>query len=87
MTDNEIEKLCLNETIILEKINNLYKEYIKNPVVYKNIKKTYITFTMDIAGPINEEIINLFIEKDIPLSLSVSAHALIENGSSQKKQT
>ena len=85
LTDNEIEKLCLNEQIILEKINNSYMEYIKNPVVYKKIKKPYITFAMDLIDALNEEIINLFIEKDIPISLSASAHALIENGSSQTK--
>lgn len=85
LTNNEIEKLCLNETIILKQINNSYMEYIKNPVVYKKIKKPYITFAMDVPSALNEEIINLFIEKDIPISLSLSAQALTENGSSQTK--
>ena len=85
LTDNEIDKLCLDEKIILEKINNSYMEYTKNPVVYKKIKKPYITFAMNIIDTINEEIINLFIEKDIPISLSLSAGLLIDNGSSQTK--
>ena len=32
MTDNEIDKLCINENIIMEKMNNSYNEYIKNPI-------------------------------------------------------
>ena len=72
MTDNEIDKLCLDEKKILEKINNLYAEYIKNPVVYKNIKKSYITFEIDQISAIKEEFINIFNEKNIPLSLSIS---------------
>ena len=37
MTDDEIDKLCINESTITEKINNLYMEYSKNPVIYKKI--------------------------------------------------
>ena len=49
MTDNEIDKLCLNASIIMEKMNKLYKEYSENPVVYKKIKKPYISFVMDVG--------------------------------------
>ena len=44
LTDKEIDKFCLNATIIKEKMNNLYKEYALNQIVYKNIKKPYISF-------------------------------------------
>ena len=70
ITDNEIDKLCINETIIMEKINNAYNEYIKNPVVYKKINKAYFTFVLDGLKAEEEDFINLFIEKGIPLSLA-----------------
>ena len=76
MTDNEIDKLCLNASIIMEKMNKLYKEYSENPVVYKKIKKPYISFVMDQISWLNEEVIDLFIEKDIPLSIAAAPEKL-----------
>ena len=76
MTDSEIDKLCLNASIIMEKMNNLYKEYSENPIVYKKIKKSYISFVMDQISRLNEEVIDLFIEKGIPLSLAVAPEKL-----------
>ena len=85
MTDNEIDKLCINETTITEKINNLYMEYIKNPIVYKKINKAYITFVLDGTRPEDEDNINLFIKKGIPLSLAPIPERFIENTLSGKK--
>ena len=42
MTNKEINRFCLNATIIMEKMNNLYKEYAQNTTVYKQAKKPYI---------------------------------------------
>ena len=85
MTDNEIDNLCINETTITEKINNLYMEYIKNPIVYKKINKAYITFVLDGTRPEDEDNINLFIKKGIPLSLAPIPERFIENTLSGKK--
>jgi hypothetical protein len=79
MTDNEIDTLCMNENIIMEKMNNSYKEYIKNPIVYKKINKAYLTFVLDDTGKGDEDYINLFIEKGIPLSLGTVPEELIDN--------
>ena len=64
MTDNEIDKLCINENIIMEKMNNSYNEYIKNPIVYKKINKAYLTFVLEDTRREDEDYINLFLEKD-----------------------
>ena len=85
MTDNEIDKLCINEKIIMEKINNLYNEYIKNPKVNKKIKKENIIFILDLMRAEDEGYINLFIEKGIPLSLGTVPERIIENSISGTK--
>ena len=85
MTDNEIDTLCINEDIIMEKINNSYKEYKKNPIVYKRINKAYLTFILDGTRTEDEDYINLFIEKGIPLSLGTNPEYLIESALSGKK--
>ena len=85
MTDDEIDKLCINEKNIMEKINNSYMEYIKNPIVYKKINKAYITFIMDDTRKEDEDYINLFIEKGIPLSLATVPERLIDNALSGTK--
>ena len=79
MTDNEIDKLCINENIIMEKMNNSYNEYIKNPIVYKKINKAYLTFVLEGTRREDEDYINLFLEKEIPLSLATIPERLIEN--------
>ena len=79
MTDNEIDKLCINENIIMEKMNNSYNEYIKNPIVYKKINKAYLTFVLEDTRREDEDYINLFLEKEIPLSLATIPERLIEN--------
>ena len=47
---------------MMEKINNSYMEYAKNPVVYKKINKAYISFVIDGTMSEDEIFINLFIE-------------------------
>ena len=42
MANKEINRFCLNATIIMEKMNDLYKEYAQNTTVYKQAKKPYI---------------------------------------------
>ena len=79
MTDNEIDKLCINENNIMEKMNNSYNEYIKNPIVYKKINKAYLTFVLEGTRREDEDYINLFLEKEIPLSLATIPERLIEN--------
>jgi flagellar biosynthesis chaperone FliJ len=76
MTDYEIDTLCINENSLLEKINNTYKEYINNPIVYKKINKAYLTFVLEDGRMEIEEYINLFIEKGIPLSFATSSENL-----------
>ena len=85
MTDSEIDELCIKESDIMEKINNLYNEYIKNPIVYKKINKAYFTFVLDNTRMEDEDYINLFIEKEIPLSLATIPENLIENTISRTK--
>ena len=85
MTDSEIDKLCIDEKKMMEKINNSYMEYAKNPVVYKKINKAYISFVIDGTMPEDEIFINLFIEKGIPLSLATVPDLLMENSKSGKK--
>ena len=85
MTDNEIDTLCINENSIMEKINNTYKEYINNPIVYKKINKAYLTFVLEDARMEIEDYINLFIEKGVPLSFATSPENLIDNSLSGKK--
>ena len=85
MTDKEIDKLCINENIIMEKINNSYMKYVRNPVVYQKIKKAYISFMIDGTSSHDETYINLFIEKGIPLSLATIPERLIDNASSGTK--
>ena len=85
MTDNDIDKLCIKENDIMQKINNSYKEYIKNPIVYKKINKAYITFVLDNTRMEDEDYINLFIEKGIPLSLATVPERLIDNTRSRTK--
>ena len=79
MIDEEIDKNCINETVITEKINNLYMKYIENPVVYKKINKAYITFVIEETMAEDEKYINLFMEKGIPLSLATNPELLIDN--------
>ena len=85
MTDKEIDSLCINEETIMEKINNSYNEYVKNPIVYKKINKAYLTFVLDDTMNQDEDYINLFIDKGIPLSLGTIPEKLIENSLSGKK--
>ena len=47
MIKDETGKGYINENTITEKINNLYMEYSKNPVIYKNISKAYIAFVLE----------------------------------------
>ena len=76
MTDDEIDKLCINK-------NNM--EYVKNPIVYKKIKKAYISFVMDETRSEDEEFITLLIEKEIPFSLATVPEQLIYNSLSCTK--
>ena len=85
MTDDEIDKFCINENTITEKINNLYMEYMKNPVVYKKINKAYITFVLDGTRVEDDDFINLFIEKGIPLSYAPHSDLLLKNSLSGKE--
>ena len=85
MTDNEIDKLCINENNIMEKMNNSYNEYIKNPIVYKKINKAYLTVVLEGTRREDEDYINLFLEKEIPLSLATIPERLIENSISGTK--
>ena len=85
MTNDEIDKLCLNENIIMEKLNNSYMKYAQNPVLYKNIKKSYITFLIYQISNLNEKTIELFIEKGIPLSYAIIPESLINVASSGTK--
>ena len=57
MTDDEIDKLCINDNTIIEKLNNLYMEYSKDPVIYKKTNKAYITFVLDGSRREDEEVI------------------------------
>ena len=86
MTDDEIDKLCINESTITEKINNLYMEYSKNPVIYKKINKAYITFVLDGTRGEDDEYIYLFIEKGIPLSYVPNSEQLLEKLFRGRKQ-
>ena len=63
----------------------LYTEYIKNPIVSKKIKKAYIIFVLEDTMKEDENFINLFIEKGIPLSLATTPEQLIDNSLSGKK--
>ena len=63
----------------MEKMNNSYNEYIKNPIVYKKINKAYLTFVLEGTRREDEDYINLFLEKEIPLSLATIPERLIEN--------
>ena len=85
MTDDEIDKLYINENNITEKINNLYMEYIKNPVVYKKINKAYFTFVLDGTRREDDDFINLFIEKGIPLTYVPHSDYLLHNSFSGKE--
>ena len=85
MTDDEIDKFCINENTITEKINNLYMEYMKNPVVYKKINKAYITFVLDGTRVEDDDFIKLFIEKGIPLSYAPHSDLLLKNSLSGKE--
>ena len=85
MTDDEIDKLCINESTITEKINNLYMEYTKNPVIFKKINKAYITFTLDGTRGEDDDYIHLFIEKGIPLSYVPNSEQLLQNAFSGKE--
>ena len=85
MTDKEIDTLCIDENKLMEKMNNSYMEYIKNPVVYKKINKAYITFIMEDTRTEDETYINVFIEKGIPLSLATIPERLIDNALSGTK--
>lgn len=44
--------------------------------LYINRLKNHISFNMEQITDVNEKIINLFIEKDIPLSLAVTPEKL-----------
>ena len=79
MTDSEIDKLCINANTMMEKINNLYMDYAKNPIVYKKIKKAYISFVVDGTWPEDEDYINLLIEKGIKFSLATVPELLPDN--------
>ena len=68
-------------------MNKLYKEYSENPVVYKKIKKPYISFVMDQISWLNEEVIDLFIEKGIPISIAVAPEKLKTSSSMCSKPT
>ena len=84
MTDSEIDKLCINAITMIEKMNNSYTDYAKNPIVYKKINKAYITFVVDGTRPEDEEFINLLIEKGIHFSLATVPDRLIYNSLSNK---
>ena len=86
MTDDEIDKLCINGSTITEKIDNLYMEYSKNPVIYKKIDKGYITFVLDGTRGEDDEYINLFIVKGIPLSYVPNSEQLLEKLFRGRKQ-
>ena len=57
---------------------------MKNPVVYKKINKTYITFVLDGTTGEDNDFINPFIEKGISLSYAPHSYLLLKNSSSGK---
>ena len=82
LTDEEFDKLPINQTELETQINQLYEEYKKDRTVYQKLDKAYITFVNDDTRPAVDTYADLFIKKNVPLVLATVPEALIENTSS-----
>ena len=86
LTDAEFDALpIIKKEEIQTEISQTYEEYQKDPTLYKNPEKAYITFVNDDTRSGMDEYADLFISKNVPLVLSTVPGALLDNASSQKE--
>ena len=83
VTDEEFDALVMNQEALLDKINDTYEAYKKDPVLYQKPDKAYITFVNDDTRWQMDQYADLFIKKKVPLVLATVPEALIENASTQ----
>ena len=86
LTDAEFDALpIIKKEEIQTEISQTYEEYQKDPTLYKNPEKAYITFVNDDTRSGMDEYADLFISKNVPLVLATVPGALLDNASSQKE--
>lgn len=89
------KKLVLNETqfnqvknrqdTLLNSLDRNYEDYKKDPVVYDELDKAYITFVYEGINSDIDQIADLFISKNVPLCFSTSSHNLLNTASNSSE--
>lgn len=85
ITDEEFERLPIKKAELEDDIEQKYKQYQKDKILYRKLDKAYITFVNDDTREYIDKYAELFMDKKIPLVLATVPELLIENASSQKE--
>ena len=76
LNSQQFAQLKTKQDEILNSLDNNYQNVKNNPVVYSDLEKSYVVFTLDDSRYDIDQIADLFIEKNVPLSLATIPDAL-----------
>jgi len=86
VTTEKFNKIKEEQNKIFNSLESNYAQIEKDPIIYKNLDKAYITFVNDDATQEVDQFSDLFINKHVPLCLAVIAENL-PNYASNGKET
>lgn len=85
LNNEEFSKIKDKQNYILNDLDINYENITNNQIIYGNLDKAYITFVNDDSKPNIDKFADLFIEKNIPLSLATVADNLLNTASNLKE--
>lgn len=86
LNEEDFNTIKSKQNQILNNLDTNYENIINDQIIYSNLDKAYITFVNDDSRPDIDKFADLFISKNIPLTLATVADNLL-NASSNLKET
>ncbi len=76
LNSQQFAQLKAKQDEILNSLDNNYQNVKNNPVIYSDLEKSYVAFVLDDSRYDMDQFADLFIEKNVPLSLATIPDAL-----------
>ena len=86
LNKEQFNQIKSNQDLLLNSLDSNYEEYKKDPVLYNELDKAYITFVNEGSNDDIDQVADLFISKNVPLSYATYPENLF-NAASDMTET